>query len=1065
MQRSIKRFTAIFLTIILIITLQPVTKVSANSLPKYSSTDSNNLGFNAADAVQDDTQPVLYITDMTNKRVVAYNYITKQSSYIQFNMQPEHIVIARNQLYVTLINGPHNPKSDTALPGAITLIDTAAFNTQNPTAKEQFAVDIEPYGITTDNQGYIYISGGTSGYGSEIESYDPNTQKEISSQLYCMTGKLLFNSYNNVIYNTWTAGSGQTNLDVYAYPVSNGVIGKKYEYKDDNTSVINPNLMLSPDGKFLYTSPAEILTCSKDIGGDLLNYKKLSSGGEFNGMAFNMDDRVFYGGYNIYDYDSLTTIGSFHTNHSIGKTFYNSNKLIALTADFNGPSYIETMDTAHITRRPMLISTSIEDGEMNLPLVNDITLNFDQDINIINSNMVEVTNAQNNRINTTATVLGNKLIVKFNDGLSYSQVYNLLIPGGYGDITGKLSGIEYPDDIRLTFSTGSLGTINENVKQYFGSNKWIDGEKSYDGDLFIAGSSTLVINPNSALNVKGNLVVYGGIVNYGTINVSGNIYILNKLELDPSSRQGTIGNLYNTGTITGNIVLDSYPKPFMNLSPDSDTTQNKSTQTFGVITYPGNIVLLNGQVYPSKVGMYTEIPYQLRSGINNVNIGVKDIFSNVSEKQVNINCTIPAPKIISISPDNLQTSPMPVNPKIILKFDRPLDSWAITNNYTTHTISITNKTTNVTSNIGIQVISDENGINDEIMISSGTGVLPALTNFTLNVPYNSVISQDGVGMDKDYSFNFSTDGGIKRLAGNDRYSTSVEISKEGFDTANNIILATGDDFPDALCAAPLARKYNAPILLTNSKSLNPQVFNEIKRLKAQEVYIIGGVGAVSKDIENTLTSSGLKCIRIQGNNRYETSTAIANEVGSRGTFIVATGNDFPDALSIAPLAAEMQAPILLTDKNNIPKSTIDFINSYKRIYENYSKTIVVGGSGVISNQVLSSLPNPQRFGGNNRYDTNYKINSTIGSINYSLNYDWSHVFFATGADFPDALAGSILASNFNSRIFLVDKGMNLSDIDYRNFLKQYVSSAKMKYILGGTGAVPQNVVDNIINLK
>lgn len=53
----------------------------------------------------------------------------------------------------------------------------------------------------------------------------------------------------------------------------------------------------------------------------------------------------------------------------------------------------------------------------------------------------------------------------------------------------------------------------------------------------------------------------------------------------------------------------------------------------------------------------------------------------------------------------------------------------------------------------------------------------------------------------------------------------------------------------------------------------------------------------------------------------------------------------------------------------------------------------------------------------------------------------------------------------NSRIVLVDKNMNLNDTDIRYFLKEYVNSSNMKYILGGTGAVPDNVIDNIINLK
>lgn len=1060
LKKSMKRVAAVFLSIIMIVTLMPLPEASASNLLQYSSTDAKDLGFKPADAVMDDTKSVLYLTDMANKRVVAYNYMTNQSSYVQFNLQPEHIAIAENQLYVTLLNGPHNPQSSVIQPGEVAVIDTASFDTQVPAAKEQFAIDIEPYGITVDNKGYIYVSGMTSGCGTEIKSYSPDTQKEISSQLYCLPGKLLFNSYNNVIYNTGYTGYGSTYLDIYAYPINNGIIGKEYEYKDENAYETNPDIILSPDGKFLCTSSTEILTCSKDMTGDLLNYRKLSPTGKFNGMAFNMDDNVFYGGNTIYDYDSLMSIGEYSTNHDINKLFYRSDKLIALTADFTGPTYIETLDTVHITRPPVLVTTSVEDGEMNLPLINDLSLDFDQNINIANPNIVEVTDAQNNLISVTTSVQDNKLDVRFNNGLSYGQVYTLKIRGGYGNITGKSSGIEYPDDIILNFSTGSQDTLNENVKQYIGSNKLINGEKSYEGDLTVGLKNTLAVDADSTLNVKGDLIVYGGIVNYGTINVSGSIYILNQSELNPYSRQSTIGNLHNEGSITGTIDINSYPKPFMTMTPDTDTIQDKNKQTFGVITYPGDSILQNGQVYQSEAGMYTDIYYQLRSGNNDVKIGVEDILSNKNEKEININCTLPAPKIIGISPDNIQLAPMPVNPKIILKLDMALDSVS-----TAQVFTITDNKTKAAYKAAAQVKSDENGLNNELVLSTGYGVLPALSDFTLNIPYDSVISKDGIGLDKDYSITFSTDSGIKRLAGQDRYLTAVEISKEGWDTANNVILATGEAFPDALCAAPLARKYDAPILLTESKSLNPEVFNEIKRLKAQNIYIVGGTGAVSTDIEKTLTSSGLNCKRLQGKSRYETSVAIANEVGDTGTFIIATGNNFPDALSIAPLAAEMQAPILLTDNSNMYQYTRDFINSYEKIYENDTKTIVVGGTGIISDALLKSLPNAERFGGSDRYCTNYKINSGIQWYNYGVNNDQTHVFFATGANFPDALAGSILAANMDSRIVLADKNMNLNDSDIRNFLKQYINSSKMKYILGGTGVVPDNVIDNLINLK
>ena len=57
-----------------------------------------------------------------------------------------------------------------------------------------------------------------------------------------------------------------------------------------------------------------------------------------------------------------------------------------------------------------------------------------------------------------------------------------------------------------------------------------------------------------------------------------------------------------------------------------------------------------------------------------------------------------------------------------------------------------------------------------------------------------------------------------RIGGKDRYETAIQISKAGWvDKSKSVVLATGQDYPDALCASPLAKKLGAPILL-NVKS-------------------------------------------------------------------------------------------------------------------------------------------------------------------------------------------------------------------------------------------------------
>ncbi len=226
-----------------------------------------------------------------------------------------------------------------------------------------------------------------------------------------------------------------------------------------------------------------------------------------------------------------------------------------------------------------------------------------------------------------------------------------------------------------------------------------------------------------------------------------------------------------------------------------------------------------------------------------------------------------------------------------------------------------------------------------------------------------------------------------RIAGEDRYQTAAAISQNGWKTADYAVLARGDNYADALCAGTLAMQYGGPILLTNPKSLNDVTLNEIKRLGVKHLVIVGGFGAVSQDIENKLKASGITDIqRIYGNNRYETSVKIAEKIDANTEVVLATGEDYPDALSVSAIAAKLGMPILLTPSNSIPPSVSGYIKE-KAI----SKTYLIGGTSVISSAIQEKVPNPLRLSGNNRYDTNVAILKNFENI---LNFD--NIYVAIG---------------------------------------------------------------------
>lgn len=111
---------------------------------------------------------------------------------------------------------------------------------------------------------------------------------------------------------------------------------------------------------------------------------------------------------------------------------------------------------------------------------------------------------------------------------------------------------------------------------------------------------------------------------------------------------------------------------------------------------------------------------------------------------------------------------------------------------------------------------------------------------------------------------------------------------------------------------------------------------------------------------------------------------------------------------------------------------------------------IIGGTGVLSQNIEQQVPNPKRIAGNDRYETNFKVLSTF-------NFDFTYTFFATGTNFPDALSGSALAGQVKAPIVLLS-GTEAAQTPVWNNLK---SDMKMKFMLGGEGVVPSSTVKQV----
>ncbi|MDE4085325.1 cell wall-binding repeat-containing protein [Planococcus maritimus] len=285
-----------------------------------------------------------------------------------------------------------------------------------------------------------------------------------------------------------------------------------------------------------------------------------------------------------------------------------------------------------------------------------------------------------------------------------------------------------------------------------------------------------------------------------------------------------------------------------------------------------------------------------------------------------------------------------------------------------------------------------------------------------------------------------------RISGASRYDTAVEVSKKGWSTSGKAVIATGGDFPDALSAAPLAAYQNAPLLLTKTDALPQAVKDELKRLKVTEVTLIGGQGAISPMVEMELKDLKIRTTRISGKNRYETSVNIAKQMKTSTQAVVATGSTFADALSIAPVAGSQKMPILLTKPNGLPAEVKAHFAA-----KAYSKTFIIGGKGAVSDSTAKEVKNPVRLSGASRYETNSAV-----ITHFKGSFGGQYMYLSTGANYPDALAGSVLAAKTKAPLVLTaPNGPNAATV---KTVKEQLKNVTGIYILGGEGALPtQNI--------
>lgn len=249
------------------------------------------------------------------------------------------------------------------------------------------------------------------------------------------------------------------------------------------------------------------------------------------------------------------------------------------------------------------------------------------------------------------------------------------------------------------------------------------------------------------------------------------------------------------------------------------------------------------------------------------------------------------------------------------------------------------------------------GMNDAPVLLTQAGALPTSVAAELGrlKPQRIVIlgGTGAVSSAVQRQLDTYTSGPVERWSGSDRYAVSATVSRASFDSGVDVAyVANGLTSVDALSAAPVAGKNDAPVLLTQTGALPSTVAAELDRLNPKKIVILGGTGAVSSAVQNQLGRYTTSVERWSGADRYAVSASVSRATFGAGAPVVyiANGLTSVDALSGAPVAGMQGAPVLLTQAGALPSSVL---TELRRL--DPGKVVILGGGGAVSAAVQEQL--------------------------------------------------------------------------------------------------------------
>jgi len=285
---------------------------------------------------------------------------------------------------------------------------------------------------------------------------------------------------------------------------------------------------------------------------------------------------------------------------------------------------------------------------------------------------------------------------------------------------------------------------------------------------------------------------------------------------------------------------------------------------------------------------------------------------------------------------------------------------------------------------------------------------------------------------------------LTQLSGVDRIATAIAVSQSSFgqSAAGAVVLARDDAFADALTGGPLAAAHDAPLLLTGPTGLDRRVGAEMRRVLAPggTVYLLGGTAALSQTVEATVTQLGFKPVRLAGADRFGTAVQIATAgLGTPQTVLLVTGEDFADALAATPAASKLGAAILLTQGTAMPFTTSAYLAAHA------SQVYALGGPAAGADPTATAIVGGDRFQTSALVAARWFTSATV-------------VGFASGASFPDGLAGGADMARLGGPMLLLDPTQSSLPPLVASDLSSVQADVQSADAFGGPAALPPGLI-------